>query len=142
MKSIREDSDRYALATMAALQRMFNLSAREASIHASALNGNTPKPETIRSKARTWRRRARLVRNRFESRLEPMLRKLWIEDVRRLERLSHAVAVAIKPGKRSMEQSVNEVMTYAESAREKRYAKRVLIPFLSGEGSFVGKDAF
>lgn len=108
-------------------------------MHASEAFLGASKPETLRSKVRVWNARARKARARGGNAKE---RELWIEDINRMECLAHAVAVALYPGGRSRNQAVNEVLSFAGSAQEKRFATRLLIPILDQTGNFpTGEDS-
>jgi hypothetical protein len=127
VKHISRDPDRYALAFIAASRKLYQVSYREAAMHASEALAGASKPETLRAKVRVWNSRAKKVRDRRDKSKE---RNLWKDDIHRMERLAHAVAIALEPGKRSRNQAINEVLTFAGSAREKRFAMRLLIPIL------------
>jgi hypothetical protein len=126
---IRDDPDRYAVVVMQALQSVYDMRERRASLAAVKLVGAVGKPETIRFKARKalFEKQRAIEKSAHNG---DVLTGRQFQKIRArqrwLENLATAATLAINPTNLYTEQLVKRIRKLSQLAGETRFSRDVL----------------
>ena len=138
------DPDRYAIVFWFVFRKLMGLSERAAAIEAGRILLPGARPETIRAKARkAWQAlRLRQVDELTtlhwgDLRADPTLgRALWRHFWKTVDWqkfMANAVWITLESDFQASDQSVTRMLVLAERAGERRFARKVLLPHMTGK---------